>query len=961
MYVLILLVLAALAIWSLVSGLRKRSGMRVAAGILLGLVTAVVFGGMDFWGELLWFEALGYRTRLLTEVWARVGTAAAAGIGAALAVWILTFSVPSSARAARWIAVVVAGLVGLQLGVAHWMTWLRFWNRVPGDVTEPILGHSVGFYLFTLPFLDVLYQLGLWVVVVALLTSGIALFLGLNDDGKVRLQSPGEDASKRLRSLFLNASLLLLLLAFGRYLSRFHLLYSDWGVVNGPGWTDVHVRLPAYLAVAGITALFGLAILLRPVRRRMVPSLLRRLLHGFPPPLVQLGWTGGLVAVVWIIGLGLIPGLVQWIRVEPNEITLERPYIRHNIEFTRRGFNLHDVEEREFPASGEFTADLARRNEEIFQNVRLWDYRALDAVYKQFQEIRLYYEFHDVDIDRYHLSDGYREVMVSARELEVDNLPSESQTFVNRRFKYTHGFGATLTNVSEFTEQGLPDLLVKDIPPQVRDTALALNRPEIYYGELTRTPVVVNSATEEFDYPSGDTNQYVHYQGAGGVPISSVWRKFLFGWKFDGTRFFFSSYPRPESRIMFHRQIRERVKELAPFLEFDADPYVVLAQGRLQWIIDGYTTSQRYPYSEPFTSTQDTEYRDGSLTRAMRRTVGRGLGSINYIRNSVKAVVDAYSGEVSLYVYEDDDPLIQVYRGIFPELFRDREEMPEALRSHVRYPEGMLLAQGLVYAKYHMEDPTVFYNQEDLWVRATEKYYGGVQPVEPYYIMWKPPEAQEAEFTLILPFTPKNRQVLIGWIAGLCDGENYGEFLAYRFPKERRILGPQQVETKIDQDSFLSGQLTLWDQRGSNVIRGNVLAIPVGETLVYVEPIYLQSETSAYPELRLVAVMHNDNLSYAETFDEALRGLFQPGAVQPSQTLAAPGGEAAPLGRLIDDAQAAFQDYLSHLGEGRFQDAAGALERLSQLLERLVDQAPGTQPGQPSDTEGGEGGSGGNR
>jgi len=876
-------------------------------------------------------------------------------------VWILTFSVPSSARAARWIAVVVAGLVGLQLGVAHWMTWLRFWNRVPGDVTEPILGHSVGFYLFTLPFLDVLYQLGLWVVVVALLTSGIALFLGLNDDGKVRLQSPGEDASKRLRSLFLNASLLLLLLAFGRYLSRFHLLYSDWGVVNGPGWTDVHVRLPAYLAVAGITALFGLAILLRPVRRRMVPSLLRRLLHGFPPPLVQLGWTGGLVAVVWIIGLGLIPGLVQWIRVEPNEITLERPYIRHNIEFTRRGFNLHDVEEREFPASGEFTADLARRNEEIFQNVRLWDYRALDAVYKQFQEIRLYYEFHDVDIDRYHLSDGYREVMVSARELEVDNLPSESQTFVNRRFKYTHGFGATLTNVSEFTEQGLPDLLVKDIPPQVRDTALALNRPEIYYGELTRTPVVVNSATEEFDYPSGDTNQYVHYQGAGGVPISSVWRKFLFGWKFDGTRFFFSSYPRPESRIMFHRQIRERVKELAPFLEFDADPYVVLAQGRLQWIIDGYTTSQRYPYSEPFTSTQDTEYRDGSLTRAMRRTVGRGLGSINYIRNSVKAVVDAYSGEVSLYVYEDDDPLIQVYRGIFPELFRDREEMPEALRSHVRYPEGMLLAQGLVYAKYHMEDPTVFYNQEDLWVRATEKYYGGVQPVEPYYIMWKPPEAQEAEFTLILPFTPKNRQVLIGWIAGLCDGENYGEFLAYRFPKERRILGPQQVETKIDQDSFLSGQLTLWDQRGSNVIRGNVLAIPVGETLVYVEPIYLQSETSAYPELRLVAVMHNDNLSYAETFDEALRGLFQPGAVQPSQALAAPGGEAAPLGRLIDDAQAAFQDYLSHLGEGRFQDAAGALERLSQLLERLVDQAPGTQPGQPSDTEGGEGGSGGNR
>jgi hypothetical protein len=955
MYVVILVVLAGLSLFMLGWGFRRRKAIPVLAGLLLGALTATVFGGMDFWGEKLWFESLGYSSRFWTEVWSRAAVTAVGGVGAAVAVWLLTFSVHSALARARWIAAGIAGLVGLQMGSAHWMTWLRFANRVPGEVSDPILGHSTGFYLFTLPFLDVLYQWFLWVVFVSLLASAVGLFVHLNEEGKIRLRQPGGDARKDLRSFYLNAGLLLMLLGAGRYLERFHLLYSDWGVVNGPGWTDVHIRLPAYLVVGALTVLAGIVVITPPARRRIVPSRLRRLLEAFPPALVRLAWTGALVLALWILGLGLVPGFVQWLRVEPNEITLEEPYIRHNIEFTRRGFDLHDVQEREFPATGEFTPGLVDENPEIFRNIRLWDYRALDAVYKQFQEIRLYYEFHDVDIDRYDLSSGYREVMVSAREMELGNLPPESQTFVNRRFKYTHGYGATLTNVSEFTPEGLPNLLVKDIPPVVEDTTLSLARPEIYYGELTNTHVVVNSATEEFDYPSGDTNRYVQYEGPGGVQISNVWRKFLFGWKFDGTRFFFSGYPRPESRIMFHRQIGERVRELAPFLSFDGDPYVVMVDGGLKWIIDAYTTSRRYPYSEPFASTRTGALDGGGAV--LSETLGRGSRNINYIRNSVKAVVDAYSGEVTFYVFEPDDPLIQVYRGIFPDLFQDGDAMPADLRAHVRYPEGLLLTQGLVFAKYHMEDPTVFYNQEDLWVRATEKYYGGVQPVEPYYIMWKPPGAEEAEFSLILPFTPKNRQVLIGWIAGLCDGDRYGEFLAYRFPKERRILGPQQVETKIDQDSFLSGQLTLWDQRGSNVIRGNVLAIPVGETIVYVEPIYLQSETSAYPELRLVAVMHGDNLSYAETFDEALRGLFQPGAVQPAEELGRTGGEAAgaaaPLARTIADARTAFQNYLDNLGQGRFQEAASALERLSRLLERLEAQAG---PGQAAGGGGTEGG-----
>jgi uncharacterized membrane protein (UPF0182 family) len=385
---------------------------------------------------------------------------------------------------------------------------------------------------------------------------------------------------------------------------------------------------------------------------------------------------------------------------------------------------------------------------------------------------------------------------------------------------------------------------------------------------------------------------------------------------------------------MFHRQVRERVQQVAPFLTFDEDPYIVLVDGRLYWIIDAYTTSTHYPYSEPFSSRESIEYRNDISTQGFTTRSADDLHGVNYVRNAVKAVVDAFDGTVDLYVFEPDDALIQVWQRALPGVFKPEEQMPQGLRAHVRYPQDFLLVQGLVYAKYHMRDPAVFYNQEDLWVRATEKHYDRVQPVEPYYVMWERPGSDAAEFVLIQPFTPKNRQVLIGWIAGMSDGDNYGRFLAYKFPKERRVLGPQQVETKIDQDSFLSGQLTLWDQRGSNVIRGNVLAIPIDDTLLYVEPIYLQAETAAYPELRLVVVMHGDTMSYAESFDQALDGLFSKQA--PALAATAPGRlSAAQLGRQI---RQAFEAYLSALGEQRFADSAQQLERLRDLIRQLAGQ-----------------------
>jgi uncharacterized membrane protein (UPF0182 family) len=574
---------------------------------------------------------------------------------------------------------------------------------------------------------------------------------------------------------------------------------------------------------------------------------------------------------------------------------------------------------------------MARQSQHLLSEVRLWDGRALDAVYKQFQEIRLYYEFADVDVDRYQIGDRYRQVMISARELSHANLPQQSRTFVNRRFKYTHGYGLTLTAVSDFTPDGLPDLIVKDIPPRSKAPELEVSEPRIYFGELTDAAAVVNTKEEEFDYPSGDQNVYTRYEGSGGIHLKNLWRKFVFGWKLDGTRFFLSTYPTPDTRVMFRRRVLDRVGVLAPFLELDPDPYVVLVDGRLHWIVDGYTTSGYYPYSEPFRARESVAGRT-----ATSRSV-RNLDGVNYARNSVKAVVDAYDGSVDLYVFDDEDPVVQTWARAFPDLLQPREAMPEGLRAHVRYPVGFLLAQGLVYSKYHMGDPEVFYNQEDLWVRATEKYYTAVQLVEPYYVMWQLPGSDRAEFVLILPFTPKNRQVLIGWIAGLSDGENYGRFLAYKFPKERRVLGPQQVETKIDQDRFLSGQLTLWDQRGSQVIRGNVLAIPIQDTLLYVEPIYLQADTSAYPELRVVVLMHGDRLTYADTFEQALAKLLE-GAEPPRVGPASK--DPADLSALARRASRAFERYLKLQGEGDFAGAASELEALQDALTRLDQLAP---------------------
>lgn len=921
MYTALLIILLVISIYLFISGDKKGQQIRKYSGVVLGLATIVFFWFMDFWGEALWFEGLGYGNRFWTIVNSTGLTAIAGAVTSFILVFLLTFTISKKYRFLKGTARLAGVIAGAIWGVNNWEIIMKFIYGTSTGLKDPIIGQDVGFYLFSLPFYDALADLFIILSVVSIVVSFLSAFVRIAENKLVFItQVEGEVIdNKSFFPLFLNSGVFIFIMAAERFLSRYHLMYSTAGVASGMSWIDVNIILPATYVVIAILILLGITLLVPAVRIKFQNSLHRKLkVTQGASNIAVIGVAGITVVIIWILAFEALPKALSMLMVKPNEITYERPYILNNIEFTRYGFGLNKVEEKEYPMNGSLTQETINANPSLFSNIRLWDSKALDAAYRQFQSMRLYYEFSDIDVDRYTIDGKERQVMVSGREMNLDNLPQQSQTFVNKRFQYTHGYGMTMAGVNEFTPEGLPHLLIKDIPPASEFKSIEVKQPQIYFGELTTTPVVVNTKVKEFDYPSGEDNAYTNYAGKGGVEISNFWRKFLYGWKFDGTNFLFSDYPTDKSRILFHRQISERVKLLAPFLHFDKDPYLVLSNGKMYWMIDAYTTSQYFPNSQPYEG-------------------------VNYIRNSVKAVIDAYDGSVDFYIMDTEDPIINVWNKIFPDLFKPKSEMPKDLQAHMRYPKDLLLTQGMVYAKYHMTDPTVFYNQEDLWVRATNKYYNETVAVDPYYIMWQKPGEKKQQFVLMCPYTPKNRQVLVGWIAGMCDAENYGKFVSYQFSKDKMILGPQQVESKIDQDSFLSGQLTLWDQHGSKVIRGNVLAIPVNNTLFYVEPIYLQSETAAYPELRLVVVMHGDNMSYAKSFDEALNGLFSKSpALQKTSAVTETAKTPITVSQLpgqIRAANEAFNNYLKLNADRKFTEAAKELEKLQQALQTLSNQS----------------------
>ncbi len=713
-----------------------------------------------------------------------------------------------------------------------WLEMHQFFQGVHSGVLEPVFQRDTSYYLFQLPFLRSLYTfLQTMFVLTIIIVAGLYI-----------LVSPPVQVGKRL--VFLpsrgqgHLSLLLagafLLKAWDYRLQMYELLSSPRGYVTGAGYTDLHANLPA-LWILFFLALGVAGLLIYNIYRRQV-----RLIF------ISIGL---LLAASLLVG-SIYPALVQQFRVEPNELVFERPYIERNISFTRQGFDLEKVQTEPYLTRQTLDWDGIKAAQGTMGNVRLWDYRPLKDTYNQLQGIRQYYRFEDVDTDRYYLDGEYRQVMLAAREMEQRQLPEEAQTWVNLHLQFTHGYGLAMNPVATVSPQGLPEFVIRDLPPAL-EGGLEMTRPEIYYGELSSRYVIVNSRTPEFNYPRGDTNIYTHYEGRGGVQLSSMAQRLLYALKFSDYRILISNEITPQSRILFNRRIRQRVAQIAPFLEYDQDPYVVLSGGRIFWIIDAYTTSSHFPYSE---------FQQG----------------INYMRHPVKVVVDAYHGSTDFFVVDPSDVLWQTYDAIFPDLFKPLEEMPEGLIEHMRYPEIYFNMQSRVYATYHMTDPGVFYNREDLWQIPNERYGGTTQVMEPYYTVLQLPGESAPEFVLIRPFTPGRRDNMIAWMAGRSDGEHYGELMVYTFPKERVTFGPMQVETRIDQNTLISQQLSLWDQRGSRVIRGNLLVLPVDDSILYVEPVFLEADQSKLPELVRVIVVFQDIVVMEPTLEEALVAIFGP-------------------------------------------------------------------------------------
>jgi uncharacterized protein len=903
----------------------RRTGLAIVLfALALGVAT---LQAVPFYTDWLWFGEVGYQTvflRILSwrgALFLGVGLSAFAFLwlnlrGAAYArppdvFWELEepLGLPSRVileplvrRALVPLAAVVAfGLAVMASG--DWPLLLGFRHGQAFGIQDPIFGHDVGFYVFRLPFLRRALDWAFVLLGATLLGTGLLYFLGR----VLVLTARGPVVTARARVHLLGQlALLLFAKALDFFLDRYDLLYSERGAVVGATYTDIHATLPALSVLTVLAALCGGTALVQVVRRGARPVV---------AGLVVLG-------LAWILGVWAYPAVVQRLRVAPNALVAESPFIAHHIRLTRRAFALDRIEERDFPARETLTPEDLTRNAATLKNVRLWDHGPLLATFAQLQEIRTYYRFVDVDNDRYTVDGEYRQLMLSARELSYQNLPRDprdaDRQWINEHLQYTHGYGAVVGPVNRITPEGLPELFIRDIPP-VSAISLRVSRPEIYYGEIANDYVFVRTRSQEIDYPSGDENVYTTYQGRGGVPVGGFWRRLLLALRFGSYRILLSNEIGPESRAMYHRQVSERVQRIAPFLRFDTDPYLVIrADGTLVWLIDGYTTTDRFPYAE----------------RVPR------LG--NYVRNAVKVVVDAYHGTVTFYQADDQDPLARVYGGAFPGLLRPLGDMPVDLRAHVRYPAGLFSVQARMYATYHMQDPRVFYNKEDLWAIPRRQDGRQEREIEPYYTIMRLPGEGREEFVLLMLFTPVGRDNMIAWLAARSDGVQYGRLTAFLFPKQRLIFGPRQIAARIDQDAVISQQLSLWNQRGSTVIRGSLLAIPIEESLLYVEPLYLAAEKGSIPELKRVLVAYAGQIAMDESLDASLQTIF--GRRQQARTAAPADGPAPAAGRdglqpLIGRAWEAWTRAQDSLHRGDWSAYGEAQKELEDALRALRDHA----------------------
>ena len=909
--------------------------------VVVVVVSFVVFGGrtaLSYWVDLLWFRAVGYGAVYWKTLSLQSGvfTAFAAVTfailyGAFLAlrhahradlpsghtIFIngkpVTLSVEPVLRFASFgVSLVVAFATGLGM-MAEWQTLALWWYapRATGGVVDPIFGKPLNFFLFTLPAWQLITG---WLLIMAVFSCILAAFFLLVTGGARALVRNRDPYTKSpWRGISVATAFLLLASAMRVYIGRFERLLENHTVFAGATYTDAHIVIPGTLVVCAALVLGVMIAVFNAVSARRGRWLVAAILP----------------AAVSYVALGVVGWYVGSFIVKPNELVREQPFITHNIEMTRQAFGLDRFLRREFPAETTVEAIDPANNQPTIQNIRLWDVHALQDTLRQIQEIRTYYDFPDIDIDRYEIDGAKREVMLATRELNVDKLPESSRNWINEKLIYTHGYGITMNSVNGFTSEGLPTLMLSNMPVQSTVPGLNVTRPEIYFGELTNTDVYVKTRQQEFNYPQGQSNSFTSYEGRGGVVLGGFLRRILLALdRGDLGKLPFSDDINSGSRLLMRRNVRDRVAALAPFLTFDADPYIVVGEdGRLEWMMDGFTASDSYPYS--------THYR-------------LGPDLVNYMRNSVKVVIDAYDGTTTFYVFDSSDPILAAYRGIFPGLFKDASAMPAGLRKHVRYPELLLKLQAEVYGLYHMTDPEVFYNREDLWTVASEVGTNeageqAAQPMQPNFVLMRLPGESGVEFVEILPFTPANRNNLIGWIAARSDGEHYGTSVVYDFPKTRLVDGPLQIEARIDQNAQLSGQLTLWNQQGSHVRRGTLLVIPSGRALLYAEPIYLQAERSPMPELRLVVLALQDRLAYGPTFESALASLFGGGmsslsAAEPASSAPTPSSGVQPatdLNALIAEAGKDFADYQRLTAEGKLAEAGQKLEALKDVLDKL--------------------------
>jgi uncharacterized protein len=914
--------------------------------LLVAALAAVVLGGgtaLSYYVDALWFNSLGYRA----VFWTTLNVQAVIFSAFALATFSVLYGAFLTLKPARLgdigggtilingqpvklpvepvlkliaagLALAIAAVTGLGT-MADWPTLALYWYAPRAtNLLDPIFGRPITFYLFTLPGWQLITG---WLMTMAVITCGIAIFFVVVTGGTrmlTRRRGPGESTAS-LRGLSVAFAGVLLALAARVYLGRFERLFQDATIFAGVSYTDAHITLGGMLVVSIALAL-GSAI---------------ALINAVSAPRVR--WL--VAAVVPAIACYVVVGVLGWyvtsFIVKPNELVREGPFIAHNIAMTRQAYGLDHIAEHPFPADTGTDALDPANNQATLQNIRLWDWHALQDTLRQIQEIRTYYDFPDIDIDRYEVGGTVRQMMLATRELNIDRLPESSRNWINEKLIYTHGYGVTMNPVNGFTPEGLPALVLSDMPIRSTITEIKVTRPEIYFGELTDTDVYVKTRQKEFNYPQGESNNLTSYEGNGGIVLGGFFRRLLIALdRGDLAKLPFSDDVSPESRLLMRRNVRERVAALASFLTFDPDPYMVVGEdGRLSWMMDAYTTSDMYPYARHYQFGNDR---------------------INYMRNSVKVVIDAYDGATTFYVFDNADPIIAAYRVVFPDLFRDASAMPAGLRKHVRYPEQLLKMQAAVYGLYHMTDPAVFYNREDLWTVATEVGLNNqreqtAQAMEPNFVLMTLPGERAAEFIEILPFTPANRNNLIGWIAGRSDGEQYGTAVVYDFPKTKLVDGPLQIEARIDQNAQLSGQLSLWNQQGSHVRRGSLIVMPIGRALLYAESIYLQADRSPMPELRLVVLALQDRLAYGPTFETAMAGLFggaastttaaaSPAPRLPSAPAPAPGAtREAPTdsNSLIAGAAQDLSDYQRLTSEGKLGDAGRKLEELKQKLEQL--------------------------